>query len=345
MDVTPPVAPEGDDAEWVLLPVPDSNPTIGTGLRLMAARFFRTDPVSQPSVLGAAAGYYTSDTWFAGAGGLLNLDEGRWQVTAGAGYFDANYDFYGIGSEAGGDGVAFPLRQSGTAAIVKVLRSVGAGWYLGAGYRYLDSNAGLRTSATGFPEIEQIVQDGANIVSSGPTLHASYDTRDLNTNPRSGSYIQIDAIFPTKSVGSDVAYQRVQLRANHYRPLSESLTLAVRLSLCGASDGAPFFDLCLFGASNDLRGYATGRYQDRSMAAVQAELRKQFTPRWGGVVFAGVGEVAPSFGDMSGDDLLPAGGFGVRFMAAPDNRVNVSADIAWGKDGDTAFYLYVGEAF
>jgi hypothetical protein len=60
---------------------------------------------------------------------------------------------------------------------------------------------------------------------------------------------------------------------------------------------------------------------------------------------AGVGEVAPSFGDMSGDDLLPAGGLGVRFMAAPDNRANVSADIAWGKDGDTAFYLYVGEAF
>jgi hypothetical protein len=56
LELSPPIAPAGE-AEWVLLPVPDSNPTIGTGLRLMAARFFRTDPRSQPSVLGAAAGY------------------------------------------------------------------------------------------------------------------------------------------------------------------------------------------------------------------------------------------------------------------------------------------------
>jgi hypothetical protein len=62
-------------------------------------------------------------------------------------------------------------------------------------------------------------------------------------------------------------------------------------------------------------------------------------------VFAGVGQVAPSFGDMNSDSLLPSGGFGIRWMAAPKNKVNVRADVAWGKYEDALFYLSVGEAF
>ena len=81
------------------------------------------------------------------------------------------------------------------------------------------------------------------------------------------------------------------------------------------------------------------------MFAVQAELRARFTPRWGGVVFAGIGEVAPDFGDMNSSDLLPAGGVGVRWMAAPENRVNIRADLAWGQGDEALFYLSIGEAF
>ena len=81
------------------------------------------------------------------------------------------------------------------------------------------------------------------------------------------------------------------------------------------------------------------------MFATQAELRVQFAPRWGGVVFAGVGQVAPGFSDMNSDNLLPAGGFGIRWMAAPENKVNIRADLAWGKGGDALFYLSIGEAF
>jgi outer membrane translocation and assembly module TamA len=115
--------------------------------------------------------------------------------------------------------------------------------------------------------------------------------------------------------------------------------------LCRASENTPFFDLCLFGTNSNLRGYTVGRYQDRSLFAVQTELRAQLRPRWGAVVFAGVGEVAPDFGEMNADDLLPAAGVGLRWMAAPENKVNISADLAWGKGEDMTFYLSIGEAF
>jgi hypothetical protein len=48
---------------------------------------------------------------------------------------------------------------------------------------------------------------------------------------------------------------------------------------------------------------------------------------------------------MNSGNLLPAGGFGVRWMAAPQNKVNIRADLAWGKGEDALFYLSIGEAF
>lgn len=42
--------------------------------------------------------------------------------------------------------------------------------------------------------------------------------------------------------------------------------------------------------------------------------------------------------------MLPAGGFGLRYLASKEANVNLRADIAWGKDG-AAFYFGIGEAF
>lgn len=334
-----------EQGEWVILPMLKSSPAIGSGAQLIAARFFKADAESQPSVLGIGAGYFSSDTWFAGAGGAYNFAEDRWRISGGIGYVDAKYDFYGIGTGAGDRKIALPIHQTGTVAILKVLRSVGANWYLGVGYRYLDSNVSLRVSLPAYPDIEEPLRAGTRVVSSGPTLAASFDTRDLTTNPRSGSYVLAGALFASNSFESDENYQRYTVAANHYWAMRDNLTLAGRVAACGASDNVPFFDLCMLGAGSDIRGYVAGRYQDLTMFAAQAELRVQFAPRWGGVVFAGVGEVAPSFGDMDGDKVLPAGGIGVRWMAAPKNQVNLRADLAWGQDGDALFYLAIGEAF
>jgi outer membrane protein assembly factor BamA len=332
--------------EWVVLPIPKSSPAIGTGLQVVGARFFKADEESQTSVLGAGAAYYTSDTWFVGAGGAYNFARDRWRITGGVGYLEANYDFYGIGDEAGDRGIAFPINQTGTAAFAKVLRHVGASWYAGVGYRYLDSRVGLRVSIPGFPELEDILKQGERVVVHGPTLSATYDTRDLNTYPRTGSYVTMEGLFATNTAfGETEEYEKLTIELNRYWPIGEKYVLAGRISLCGASDDAPFFDLCLYGANNDIRGYTAGRYQDLRMFATQAEWRAQFTPRWGGVAFAGVGQVAPTFGDMNSDDWLPAAGFGVRWMAAKENKVNIRADLAWGKDGDALFYLSIGEAF
>jgi outer membrane translocation and assembly module TamA len=63
------------------------------------------------------------------------------------------------------------------------------------------------------------------------------------------------------------------------------------------------------------------------------------------VAFAGVGQVAADFDDMNSSNWLPGGGVGVRWMAAPENKVNIRADVAWGEGEGTLFYLAIGEAF
>jgi outer membrane translocation and assembly module TamA len=79
------------------------------------------------------------------------------------------------------------------------------------------------------------------------------------------------------------------------------------------------------------------------MYVAQAEWRTQVTARWGATAFVGIGQVGPDFGSL--EDRLPAAGVGVRFLVAPEHRVNLSADLAWNKDGETSFYLRIGEAF
>ena len=339
-------AKQGKSGETVLLPIPKSSPAIGTGLQLIGAHFFNADPKSQPSVLAASAGYYTSDTWFVGAGGSLNLDNDRWKIMAGGGYVNANYDFYGVGNAAGEAGIAAPINQTGTAVLAKALRLVATDWYAGIGYRYLNSNVGLRVSLPNAPELEQILQTGTTIVSSGPLLNLIYDSRDLITNPHEGSLMEFEALFANAAVfGSDNSYRHTYIKASHYWPVSKSNTLAGQVVLCHATDNAPFFDLCLFGSQNDLRGYTVGRFQDFTMFATQLEFRSEFRDRWGAVVFAGVGEVAPTFGAMDSENLLPSGGFGIRWMAAKKNKVNIRADVAWGKYENALFYLSIGEAF
>ena len=67
-------------------------------------------------------------------------------------------------------------------------------------------------------------------------------------------------------------YQYYKVAFNKYASLTEHQVLAFRGMGCAAAGKrVPVYDLCLFGAQNDLRGYTTGRYQDRRMFATQAE--------------------------------------------------------------------------
>jgi outer membrane protein assembly factor BamA len=193
------------------------------------------------------------------------------------------------------------------------------------------------------PAVAAALPESITIVSSGIGPRFTFDTRDHDMNPSSGILVDLRANFADDSLGSDFDYETYDLGVNYYRRTGPGV-LALRGYLCQASDRTPLFDLCLFGAGADLRGYEVGRFRDRSMVAAQAEYRFPLAGRFGGVVFGGWGKVAPSFSDMGDQPDLPSVGFGLRWLAAEKARVNLSIDIARGRDS-TSLYVYVKESF
>lgn len=87
-----------------------------------------------------------------------------------------------------------------------------------------------------------------------------------------------------------------------------------------------------------------GRYRDQRMVAFQGEYRFPLTGRFGAVVFGGSGKVARTFSEMGDEPDLWSVGAGLRWLASEKAKVNLSVDVAKGRDGTSA-YVYVKEAF
>src|SRR5205085_7339010 len=99
------------------------------------------------------------------------------------------------------------------------------------------------------------------------------DRRDGTFYPKNGFLWNVKADFFAKPLGSNRTYQRFTADYNGYRTIRKNQVLAYRTSVCSVSDKTPFFDLCLYGAYSDLRGYTSGQFQNNRMFASQAEYR------------------------------------------------------------------------
>jgi len=325
----------------VVAPIPISNPTVGTGLAVVVMPFYRLGERSPLSNTAVAAGYTSSGSWGVGAAQSTRLSGDELRIDGFLGYVELRYNFFGIGASAGSAGVSVPIVQKAYAFVPELLFEVVKSAFLGLRYR----GVRVETALNGSPPalLEPLVGSSVTVTSSGVGPVALLDTRDNEMNPASGVLIDFRGNFADQSLGSDLDYRTFTLAGNYYRRAGPGV-LALRGYACGVSDDTPLFDLCLFGAGTDLRGYEAGRYRDRTMFALQGEYRFPLGGRFGAVVFAGSGKVARTFGEMDGEPDLPSIGAGLRWLASEKARVNLSVDVAKGRDG-TAAYVYVKESF
>ena len=348
--------------EFLIAPIPLASPTIGAGLEWVAGyvfQFSREDAVSPHSFVGLGGLFTDSGSRGIAGGGRLYLKEDRYRITAAGGGAKINADFSGVGNEAGDRGEFLPLTTRGSAYMGESLVRIRKGYYLGARFQYRNLDLSLNKEESTTPTdpssrlkevLDQVAPDlfKQKTVAIGPKFQ--WDTRDTPYYPRRGVFLESGIDVFMESLGSEFSYQYYKLALNKYMSLSPSQVLAVRGMGCAAAgDHVPIYDLCLFGTGGDLRGYAGGRYQDRRMIATQAEYRltmpqKKFLGRFGIVAFGGVGGVAEKFSDMDWDELLPAGGAGIRFRLTKKDHINLRIDYGIGKAGDT-LSIGVGEAF
>ncbi len=336
-------AKEGGKPSFVIMPIPQSNPTLGNGLALAAVALYEPKGSGGVWTTGGGGLYTDTESWAAAIFHKAHFAEDRFRLTAAGGYGDMNLKFYGIGSGAGERDFSIGLNQKGVFALGQGLYRVRPNLYAGAQYRFLKVDTTLdRDGPPKFPDLNLPAFELESQVSGlGPA--AEYDTRNVEYGPTKGIYAQAQWLWNGDLIGSDFDYSKFTGSLNGYHAMGDGV-LAWRGSLCAASDGAPFYDLCMFGQNNDLRGYETGQYRDGATWAAQAEYRHPLFWRFGAVAFAGVGGIAPGISHLGDSTVLPAAGIGLRFAASRKYKVNMSLDAAWGKDS-SAIYFYIGEAF
>ena len=337
--------PAATKPELLVVPIPMSNPALGSGLTLAGALFYNPNGAPQPWISAIGITRTSNKSKAIGGVHVMSLDHDRFRIAALGGYGDFNLKFYGIGPNAGARGAYVKMDDKGLFALLQGMMRIAPHIYAGARYEYLDLDSRISLPNPLFPDLNldlPPLELKSRISGLGPSL--AYDSRNSSTNPTHGTYVTFAWLFNTSTIGSDFTYNKASFAANAYFPLGPTTNFAVRLSACGVSNGAPFYDICSYGEMGDLRGYESGRYRDHATWATQAEIRQHLFWKIGMVAFAGAGGVAPRIDELDESKFLPSAGLGLRFLAAKRSNVNLRLDYAWGKDSH-ALYFGIGESF
>ena len=328
----------------VIAPIPVSSPAVGAGLVLAVGYIFpfrKADTISPPSVIGVAGLYTNNETRGLALVGQFYLKQNTYKITTGYGRGNVNYDLYGSGNFTG---IKLPLQQTGQIFRVEFLRRLGWKFFLGPQFSTGTSTITRRSSGDDVPPPPPDVGLHTSLTAVGATL-----TRDTSLNrfyPTNGTYFKFSSDFYSQTLGSKYSFQSYVTSFSKYGSLSEKQVLAYNAYFCATGGRPPFYGNCIYGTSNQLRGYVAGKYFDRYMVATQLEYRLALPWRLGAAAFGGVGEVIPGNDQLlfTHNSFLPSGGGGLRFELSKQYHVNLRADLARGRDGHT-FSLGLGEAF
>ena len=179
---------------------------------------------------------------------------------------------------------------------------------------------------------------------SGVGIVAAWDTRDHTFFPNHGRFDQARVIGYFSGLGSDFAFTTYEVDLRRYHALAPDRVLAVQLYGNFASGDPPFYKIPALGGGNRLRGYYLGRYRDKDFVAGQVEYRTVVTGRLGIVAFAGAGQVSETLRLLTLKGFHGAAGGGVRFLFNKAEKVNLRADVGFGR-GTSGVYFGLEEAF
>jgi len=346
-DTRPGIAPDIREDEsglkvqrgnFVVVPIPISNPTLDSGLVVGGAYFYpQTEEQKklQPASLTALGGLYTSNDSKALVIAQQNYwKDDRWRFTGALGSADLRLSL--LAPDETSDGSSVDWRINGQFLFAKLSRRLKGDWYGGVFTRVVDANQSINTET----ETADVEFELGDVTSVGLGAVFEYDSRDNPFNSSSGRHFKIDALFNDELIGSDATYQSYSGAFRSYHRLSDSVVLAWEVQGCKRGGTAPLWDACTI----KLRGFSVTDYLGKVSASGQVEARWQMSERWGLVGFAGHGQFGGSFNEFRERESIPSYGAGLRFMVLKAKGINLRVDFARSRD-DEAIHVSVGEAF
>ncbi|MFV2003976.1 MAG: BamA/TamA family outer membrane protein [Gammaproteobacteria bacterium] len=289
-----------------------------------------------PPSISAVFGMYTeNDTWFAGGAhmGVWKNDNIRYIGMLGTG--SVNMKFY---RNVSGRDLSVDVNIEPDVLYQGLkFRLNGSGFFAGVNY-FLVSTSTVVKPFAGIPALDfkGSSRDAAVI------LTLDYDSRDTVFTPNNGFNSSIGVSLFREAVGSDTDFEEYKLKAIYFMPIANTFVLGLRgnvETVAGDRKDIPFYQYPFV----DLRGIPVMRYQGKTVAVAETELRWNFSTRWSIVGFAGAGRTK---GVKTDDpvDTVYSKGMGLRYFIARRFGAHVGFDIARGPE-DTAFYLQFGHAW
>lgn len=271
-----------------------------------------------------------------------------WHFTSNVSYYNYPFDFYGVGNntlKANSESIEEKKTRLSVTGEKLVAKNIYAGVTIGAVKYYYHTDD---------PDADFINDPAVQNAEGGSTVFGGgifvFDNRDNNTYTTKGIYLNLYSNL-LKGVFGNNSYTGgfFNFDFSQYFKVQDQLVLAYELkeqSLLGGR--SPFYLLPQLGNDALMRGYYTGRYRDRNLAAGQAELRYRIADRIGVVGFIGAGEVAHSSFSLAA--LKPSYGGGLRYFFDTEKGLSIRMDYALGEkvEGEqrqTGFYIALGESF
>jgi len=334
-------SPSEDDAlakleksPWLLVPVFQSNPKLGTSVGALAGYVHYFDERSRPSIFALMGQYSSTESIIAGAQARASFDEDRQRVIAGMmyGYVKNDYaDYLGTG---------VPLRSNAEVkgVIGRYTYRVGGNWFVGVQGLYQNFQIGGETA---FDDVVLDILGAVPYKSGGLGLVAQYDSRDNENSPKQGWLLNLNNIAYREGLGADDDFDVIRAEARYFMGHGKGHVLAMR-QLNHFTDNAP----TQVNAPVQLRGYKTGQYNGKYMSHIEAEERYRLGEKFAATLFFGV---ACTYGGgktcSHSANLYPAGGFGVQYILKPREGIVLNLEYAQGKDSNNGAYLKMGYAY
>lgn len=222
------------------------------------------------------------------------------------------------------------------------LKRIKPGFFVGFDYE-LEYEYGFKYQSGGQLETGTVT-GSSGAVGSAVGLVATADTRDNIINPYKGKLAEVSSYFFLRPLGSTFGFVNLNGTFQQYWQIKPKHVLAWQAKARFTFGNVPFLDLSTLGNDDILRGYPKNRYRDNHFFGTQLEYRFPLFWRFGGVTFAGVGDVMGQHSVLSVNNLKYSIGAGLRFVVNPAERLNVRLDYGYGREGGY-FYFIVAESF
>ena len=234
-----------------------------------------------------------------------------------------------------------------------VLKSFKTNWYSGVGLA-IDHHYSI-TQENG----SQLLKDeinrygfGSQSTSTGFLFHLLYDSRINSINPWGGTYANMVYRPNFTFLGSDAAWQMVQVDMRRYIPFpkrSQNMLALWSYNWFTFGGDAPYLDLpsTAWDASSNIgRGYIQGRFRSKNLVYLESEYRFRISRSglFGGVVFANAQSVT-EWPSNNFNAIAVGAGAGMRIKFNKHSRTNICIDYAFGQGGSQGMFVNLGEVF